>query len=213
MTEIALRHLVHIYSDSHTNNLTDDAKQLERQSHLYAHDTRMVSDKVQGKLLALFSRLMRPKTIVEVGTFTGFASLHLASGLHENGRMYTIDHSPQYHDLAKSFIEKAGLSDKVTFIIDDAIKALTAIEGPFDLVFLDAAKRQYEQYYDIVMTKMHSGGLIIADNVLWKGEVTEAQPSAIAKSLDQFNKKVLRDPRVNVTLLPHRDGLSLIQII
>jgi caffeoyl-CoA O-methyltransferase len=204
--------LAKIYAEKVSNDLALSLPVIERYTHLKSHDPEMISDKVQGNLLGLIAKLMRPKLIVEIGTFTGYATICLAQGLRAEGQLITIDHSDRYADDVKQWINQEGLTDKVIQRIGPALDILPTIEGPIDLVFMDAAKRQYADYFSLLIDKMKKGGLIIADNTLWKGEVTAPNKNKIAHSLHEFNIKMNGDPRVEVTLLPHRDGLSFIYI-
>jgi len=168
------------------------------------------SDHIQGRLLSLFSKLLRPKLIVEIGTFTGYGTYCLAEGLDSDGRVITIEHDLKRIDLIKKNLKSIG--NKVELVNQSAITAIRDIGGPIDLLFIDAAKREYLSYYTNLLPKMRSGGLIVVDNILWKGEVVEEDKSSLAKALDQFNAIVAADERVEVVILPYRDGLSLIRV-
>ncbi len=205
-------HLIQFYADRHSTELDDYAPEAERLGNLYSHDIRMISDKIQGKMLALFSRLINPSLIVEIGTFTGYSTYMLLAGLKDDGTLITIDHNTQYHHLARKVVSNSPKAQQVKCILQPALEVLADMPSPIDLVFMDAAKREYSQYYDILLPKMRSGGLIIADNTLWKGKVVDPTNDTMALALDTFNKKVFSDPRVDTTLLPHRDGLSLIYV-
>ena len=168
------------------------------------------SDHIQGRLLSLFSKLLRPKLIVELGTFTGYGTYCLAEGLDSDGQVITIEHDPKRIDLIKQNLK--SIENKVELVNQSAITAIRDIDGPIDLLFIDAAKREYLTYYENLLPKMRSGGLIVVDNILWKGEVVEESKSNIAVALDQFNAVVAADERVEVVVLPYRDGLSLIRV-
>jgi predicted O-methyltransferase YrrM len=148
--------------------------------------------------------------IVEIGTFTGYGTYCLAEGLSADGKVITIEHDPLRIDLIQQNLRT--IADRVELINESAKKAITNIDGPIDILFIDAAKREYLNYYETLLPKMRPGGLIIADNILWKGEVARENKSTIAKALDEFNAVVAADDRVEVVVLPYRDGLSLIRV-
>jgi predicted O-methyltransferase YrrM len=168
------------------------------------------SDHIQGRLMSLFSKLIQPSLIVEIGTFTGYGTYCLAEGLSADGKVITIEHDPLRIDLIQQNLRT--IADRVELINESAKKAITNIDGPIDILFIDAAKREYLNYYETLLPKMRPGGLIIADNILWKGEVARENKSTIAKALDEFNAVVAADDRVEVVVLPYRDGLSLIRV-
>ena len=168
------------------------------------------SDHIQGRLLSLFSKLLSPKLIVEIGTFTGYGTYCLAEGLSSKGRVITIEHDPLKMDLIRQNLN--SISGRVELVNDAALNAIKSIKGPIDLLFIDAAKREYQSYYQTLLPQMRSGGLIIADNILWKGEVVHDDKSLMAQALDVFNSMVAADDRVEVVILPYRDGVSLIRV-
>lgn len=168
------------------------------------------SDHVQGRLLSMLSKLIQPELVVELGTFTGYGTYCLAEGLSPGGKIITVEQDTLRIDLIQQFI--SSISDQVELINDTALNAIQEISGPVDMLFIDAGKREYAAYYELMLPKMSSGGLIIADNVLWKGEVIERNKSNMASALDQFNRMVAGDNRVEVVLLPYRDGLSIIRV-
>ncbi len=168
------------------------------------------SDHIQGRLLSLFSKLLQPKLVVEIGTFTGYGTYCLAEGLDADGQVITIEHDPKRIELIEHHLQ--AIENKIEIINQSAIAVIDNIQGPIDLLFIDAAKREYLSYYENLLPKMRSGGLIIADNTLWKGEVIDEDKSNIAEALDRFNSVVAADDRVEVVILPYRDGLSLIRV-
>lgn len=176
--------------------------------------SRMLSSVLQGRMLALLSGLLRPKKIVEIGTYTGYSALCLAEGLAEGGVVYTLDKSQEAVAIAKRYVEEAGMSKKIHFYIGDALRLLPQIEGPFDLVFIDADKRGYAQYYDGVMPYVRSGGVVIADNVFWDGRVLDVEmrgKDARTKALVDFVEKVKNDKGVEQVCLPVRDGILVVR--
>ena len=168
------------------------------------------SDHIQGRLLSMLSKIMRPSLIVELGTFTGYGTYCLAEGLATDGKILTVEQDALRIDFINMMIKP--IAHKVELINDTALNAIDQIRGPVDILFIDAGKREYMDYYELMLGKMCPGGLIIADNVLWKGEVTHEKKSNMALALDEFNRTVAKDLRVEVVLLPYRDGLSMIRV-
>lgn len=188
-------------------------EEVERQTHLKTLQPRMLSGRLQGNFLSLLSRLARPKHILEIGTFTGYSALCLVKGLQPGGKLVTIDNNPETSLLAKDFFARSAHSGQIDFILGNAADEIKKLSGPFDLVFIDADKKNYSLYYDLVFDKVTAGGLIVADNVLWSGKVLdlEKHKDADTVAIDQFNKKVAADERVEKVMLPLRDGLLLIR--
>ncbi len=174
---------------------------------------QMISGAYLGRLLSMLSKMLRPLTILELGTFTGYGTLCLAEGLQDNGLIYTIEKNSELEGYANEVFGKAGIDDQVVQHIGDAAEIIPTIEETFDLVFIDAAKRQYIKYFDLVLPKMKSGGIIIADNVLWKGKVASDDNDKLGQGLDAFNRYVNAHAEVENVLLPIDDGLHLIRKI
>lgn len=184
---------------------------LERQTHLRTLAPQMLSGPLQGRFLAMLSKLLRPRRILEVGTFTGYAALCLAEGLHPEGELHTIEGNPEILYLARQAFGDAGFQDRIHLHQGDALELIPQISGDFDLIFLDANKREYEAYYDLCISRLNPGGLLLADNVLWSGKVLEPEKDKDAALIDQFNRRVQSDERVESLLLPLRDGLLLVR--
>lgn len=199
------------YAEAHTSTESEVLKELREKTFADIAMPQMLSGHLQGRILSLFSRLVRPKQILEVGTFTGYSALCMAEGLHSGGMLYTIDIDPEMSALAQSYFEKAGFSDRITAHTGDAIEIIKRLPGPFQLVFIDADKENYSNYYDLVIAKVSTGGLIIADNVLWDGKVLNDVKDAETAALHAYNRKIMADPRVIQVLLPVRDGLMVAQ--
>jgi caffeoyl-CoA O-methyltransferase len=197
------------YAEEHTTADNPILQELIRQTHLKTLKPRMLSGHLQGRFLSMISQLMQPKRILEIGTFTGYATLCLAEGLDTEGVLTTIEADDEKENFIKSFIEKAGLAPKIDLRIGNALDIIPTLNDTFDLVFIDAGKRDYAQYYDLVLSKVRSGGLIIADNILWSGKVTDEKKDLDSQILDDFNKKIHADPQVECVLLPLRDGLMM----
>jgi caffeoyl-CoA O-methyltransferase len=185
----------------------------ELRAHCYGHyeDSSMLSGFFQGRVLSMLSHMVRPKTILEIGTYLGYSALCLAEGLAEDGRVITIDVQEETNRVAKSFVDKTAYKDKIEFLLGNAAHLIPNIVGPFDLVFIDADKPNYSNYYDLVFPRLSDHGFIIADNVLWSGKVLEAEKDENTQALYDFSKKVLTDDRVENVLLPIRDGLMVIR--
>ncbi|WP_291725588.1 O-methyltransferase [Bernardetia sp.] len=205
------------YALNHSQDELSVLKELDRQTHLRANKPRMLSGHLQGNFLQLISRLMQPKRILEIGTYTGYSAICLAQGLAEGGTLHTIDNNPEQEAITREFIEKANLKDKVKLYLGNAAEIIPTIlsdNEEWDMVFVDADKENYSLYYDLVFDKVRKGGIIIADNVLWSGKVLK-EPSELKKNdkstraLLEYNQKIHQDERVFHTLLPLRDGLMM----
>jgi caffeoyl-CoA O-methyltransferase len=172
---------------------------------------RMLSGHFQGRVLSMLSHMINPKTVLEIGTYTGYSAICLAEGLLDNGKIYTIDINEELESMVNKYIEKSDLKDTIINQIGDAIEIIPTIKETFDLVFIDADKSNYSNYYDLVFDKVNSGGYIIADNVLWSGKVTDPKKSLDADTiaLIAFSEKVTNDDRVQNVLFPIRDGLMI----
>ena len=201
------------YCENNTSAEADILAQLNRETHLKVVSPRMLSGHLQGRFLSFISKLQQPKLVVEIGTYTGYSALCLAEGLAENGKLISIDVNEETSAFAKSFIEKTEYADKINLILADAKDYIPTIKESIDLVFIDADKKNYLNYYHLVIDKLNKGGLIIADNVLWSGKITMPE-SAMDKetlALHQFNQFVQQDNRVENMLLPIRDGLMIVR--
>ena len=186
-------------------------KELTAETHKKVHMPMMISGHLQGRFLSMLSHLAQPRTIVEIGTFTGYSALCLAEGLAPDGMLHTIDIDPYLPEMVHRYIEKAGMLDRITMHHRPALEAIPTIPAPFDLVFIDADKQNYSNYFDAVIDKVRPGGLIIADNVLWSGKVLEPKEAqdGETRGLAAYAAKVMTDARVENVLLPLRDGLLI----
>lgn len=198
---------IHDYSEAHTTPPDQVLYELERETHLKTLAPQMMSGHLQGFFLQMISQLKRPKTILEVGTFTGYASICLARGLADEGRLYTIEVNEELAYISNKYFDKAGLAEKINPIIGDATTVIPTLNTFFDLVFIDAGKMDYALHYDLVFEKINPGGLILADNVLWSGKVVNREYDKDTASIRAFNQKIQNDERVENILLPIRDGL------
>ena len=186
--------------------------ELNRYTHLKAVHPQMLSGQVQGKMLEMFSRMISPMYILEIGTFTGYSAICLARGLKPEGKLITIEINDEIKEIARGFFQKAGLQNKIEIITGDAVNIIPQLNYEFDLVFIDAEKEQYIDYYELAIEKVKPGGFLLADNTLWSGKVLENPASwdNTTKEIHNFNLHIQKDPRVENVLIPMRDGLSLI---
>lgn len=185
--------------------------ELRRETHLKTVYPQMLSGPLQGKVLELFSKMIRPDRILEIGTFTGYSALCLVKGLATGGKMHTIEVDPEMALFAEKYFEKSGRNDQIVLHTGDAMDLIKNLDERFDLVFIDAGKEQYIDYYNLVFEKVRSGGYIITDNVLWSGKVLlpEGQMDEETKCIVSYNRMLAGDDRVEVVMLPLRDGLSI----
>ena len=199
------------YSEAHTSPESKLLRQLNVETHEHIEMPQMLSGHLQGRFLSMISRMIRPKTILEIGTYTGYSAICLAEGLAEGGILHTIDINEALKDLTMRYFEQAKVTDKIRYHIGDAREVIPEIQGNFDLVFIDADKAGYPIYYDMVIDRLSPGGWIVADNVLWSGRVAEEEKDKRTRILDEFNKMVQQDSRVENILVPIRDGLMIAQ--
>lgn len=207
---------IEAYAEAHTEAESELLRYVDRQTHANIMRPRMLSGHMQGRLLALFSRLMQPQRILEIGTYTGYSALCLCEGLTSDGRLITIDSNEELESFTRAIFAKSTYSAQIDFHIGVAADLIPTFADTFDLVFIDADKVNYRTYYDLVVPKMRAGGLILADNVLWSGKVVESfigKPDKETTALLAFNQYVRDDPRVSSLLLPVRDGIMIAQIV
>ena len=188
-------------------------QELDRETHLKVIGARMLSGNLQGQVLTLLSKMIQPKRILEVGTFTGYSAICLAKGLSETGKLITIEVDDELESFSKKYFEKAGLADKIEQRIGPALEIIPEIDETFDLVFLDADKKEYTEYFSLVFDKLRTGGIIIADNTLWSGKVLEtpAPDDEQTKGIIAFNEMIKNEKRVEKVILPLRDGMTIIR--
>ena len=200
------------------NKTSDESKilnDLSRETHLKVLNPRMLSGHYQGRLLSLISKLIKPKSILEIGTYTGYSTLCLLEGLEKKGFIHTIDHNEELLNIQNKFFKRAKVSNRIKQYTGDAKEIIKNLKVKFDLIFIDADKENYPLYYDLVFDKLKSGGIIIADNILWSGKIFEKveKDDYATQSIINFNNKIKNDERVEKIILPIRDGLSLIRKI
>lgn len=197
------------YVGQHTTQESEVLQQLNRETNAKVMMPRMISGHLQGRFLAMMSHMIKPKTILEIGTYTGYSAICLAEGLQEGGTLHTIDINEELEDMVRGYFEKASLTNKVQYHIGNALEIIPTLEGPFDLVFIDADKINYANYFDQVIDKVAKGGYILADNVLWSGKVIEEKQDKDTAAIVAFNAKLMVDPRVETVMVPIRDGILI----
>lgn len=201
------------YIDSHCSSLPSFFADLERETHLTMMMPNMLSGPTQGLFLKLMVELTKSKKILEIGTFTGYSALCMALGLPENGQLTTIDKDTELEEIIHKYIKLAKLEHKIISLFGDAKNIIPTLDNDFDFVFIDADKQGYSSYFDLVFPKIKIGGIILADNTLWKGKVIEPFPNKDTQALIDFNIKINEDNRVENIIIPIRDGLHLIRKI
>jgi predicted O-methyltransferase YrrM len=199
------------YAEQHTSRESGLLASINRETHAYVLSPRMLSGHLQGRVLAMISKMIRPKLILEIGTYTGYSAICLAEGLASQGTLITIDKNVELEDMVRRNFKAAGLSSVIDFRIGNALDILPSLGLFFDLVFIDADKENYGKYYDIAIDKVNLNGYLLADNVLWSGKVLEENPDLDTAAIKAFSRKVQDDPRVENVLLPIRDGIMLIR--
>ena len=206
----AIEEYARLFSDSESDLL----KELDRETHAMILQPRMLSGHLQGRFLSFISKILRPNLILEIGTYTGYSALCLAEGLRPEGKIITLDVNEELEKFTWSFFDRSDFAPQIDYRIADAKNEIPTIAGPFDLVFIDADKRNYALYFDLVIQKMNAGGIILVDNVLWSGKIVdEKAQDKSTQALRDFNQKCLEDPRVEKVLLPLRDGLLMMRVI
>lgn len=202
------------YVIAHSEDEPELLQQLNRETWQKVLVPRMLSGHFQGRVLAMLSKLQRPKSILEIGTYTGYSALCLAEGLTANGTLHTIDHNEELLSLQKKYFDKSDYKNQIKQYTGNALDIIPTIGSTFDLVFIDADKSNYINYFNLIIDKMNKGGIILSDNVLWSGKVTEKlDPKDIdTKALIAYNKLLKDDNRVETVLLPIRDGLTITRI-
>lgn len=203
------------YILAHIEPEPDYLYRLWRATNIYMLHGRMASGHLQGRLLKMLVQMIRPKRILEVGTFSGYSALCMAEGLEEGGKVYTFEINDEQEDFTRPWIEGSPMADKVEFIIGDAIKEAPKLGLEFDMAFIDGDKRTYVETYEMVLKILRPGGFILADNTLWDGHVTDPayDRDHQTQGIRRFNDHIAQDTRVEQVILPLRDGLTLIRKI
>lgn len=199
------------YAEDFTSD--ESAVLQELRAHCYAHyeDSMMLSGFFQGRVLSMLSHMIQPEVVLEIGTYLGYSALCFAEGLADGGKVITLDVQEDTNAVARSFVAKTDYKDKIEFLLGNAVDLIPNLPETFDLVFIDADKPNYSNYYNLVFDKVRPDGFIIADNVLWSGKVIEDEKDENTQALHDFNQMVLADDRVANVLLPIRDGLMVVR--
>ncbi|MDE7377781.1 MAG: class I SAM-dependent methyltransferase [Paraprevotella sp.] len=205
--------LLENYILRHIEPESDYLKALYRATHIKLLRPRMASGHLQGRMLKMFVRMIQPREVLEIGTYSGYSALCLAEALPDNAMLHTFEINDEQEDFTRPWLEQSPYADKIRFYIGDALKLVPGMDVQFDLAFIDGDKRRYTDYYEMVMEKLKPGGYILADNTLWDGHVVE-QPyptDAQTAGIMHFNDRVATDGRVETVILPLRDGLTVIR--
>ncbi|WP_372768196.1 O-methyltransferase [Lutibacter sp.] len=202
------------YAVNHSQREPEFLQQLNRETWQKVLNPRMLSGGYQGRILSMISKLIQPKTILEIGTYTGYSALCLAEGLQKKGMLFTIDKNEELEDFAKKYFKQSPYTSQIKQLVGNALNILPTLNEKFDLVFIDADKTNYSIYFNMIIGKMNSGGVILSDNVLWSGKVVEEiDPNdKDTKALVEYNKMLNADDRIETILLPIRDGLSISRV-
>ena len=197
------------YAISYTEKEPELLAELNRETWAKVMNPRMLSGHLQGRVLSMFSKMIRPQNIIEIGTYTGYSALCMAEGLQEEGTLQTLDINEEYSSIAESYFKRSNYSKNIKTHIGNALDIIPKLDYNFQLAFIDADKENYSTYFDLIIEKIDKNGYIIADNVLWSGKVLNAEKDIETEALDLYNKKVFSDSRVQTILLPIRDGLMI----
>lgn len=202
---------IEAYAETFTREEGEILAELNRETYAKVMTPRMLSGHLQGQVLRMFSQMICPKNILEIGTYTGYSALCMVDGLEEGSKLVTIDVNEELQDIIKRYVDKAGKQDAIDFRVGNALEIIPTLAMKFDLIFIDADKENYCNYFDLVFNQLNPGGYIIADNVLWSGKVLE-DDSKLDKdtiALKDYAKKIKSDPRVENVMMPIRDGLLI----
>ncbi len=199
------------YCEQHSEPESDLLKQLNRNTHLKVGQPRMLSGHLQGRFLSMLSKLLNPAYILEIGTYTGYSALSLAEGLSEGGKLISLDANEETSKFAQQYVSNSTRAQQIELLVGNAATLIPALPDGIDLVFIDADKKSYSLNFDLVVNKIKTGGIILADNVLWSGKVIENVRDKDTQFIHEFNQKVRADSRVECVMLPIRDGLSVIR--
>nr|WP_319572019.1 O-methyltransferase [uncultured Draconibacterium sp.] len=204
---------LHQYILDHIDEEDPVLTELDRETNLKVLGARMISGHLQGQVLTMLTKMIRPKSILELGTFTGYSAICLAKGLPENGKLITVEVDDELESLAAKYFEKAGVAHLIEQKIGAATELIPSLDQSFDLVFIDADKREYVEYYQLLIEKMQAGAYLIADNTLWSGKVLDKPRHDDRQTIGilEFNKLVKNDDRVEKVILPLRDGMTVIR--
>tara|TARA_Y100001972_G_C7655287_1_gene329909 strand:+ start:1892 stop:2530 length:639 start_codon:yes stop_codon:yes gene_type:complete len=198
------------YSEEHTTEESALLSQINRETHLHVLRPRMLSGHLQGRYLSMLSKMIQPKNILEIGTYTGYSALCLAEGLQKDGKLITLEKNEELKGKIAEYLDQSEYKDQIEVRIGEAASILPTLNYTWDMIFIDADKENYPVYYDMTIDNLRSGGLLLADNVLWSGKVYDAtQQDKVTNTIRSFNEMVQNDPRVENILLPIRDGIMM----
>ncbi|MEZ4811776.1 MAG: O-methyltransferase [Allomuricauda sp.] len=202
------------YIVDHSEAEPELLQELTRETHLKVVQPRMITGHFQGRVLSLLSKIIAPKYILEIGTYTGYSALCLAEGLQKNGALHTIEINEELHQMQRNYFDKSGLGNQIVQHTGDALDIIPTLDLHFELIFIDAHKVEYDAYFEAAIKKTRPGSVILSDNVLWSGKVIEPVPTSdkATAALIQYNQKLKNDPRVETVILPIRDGLTLSRV-
>jgi len=203
------------YIRDHSENEPKVLQELTRETHLKVIQPRMITGHFQGRVLSMLSKIMTPKHILEIGTYTGYSAICLAEGLQAEGQLHTIDVNEELTTIQRKFFDQSGYGNQIIQHTGDAINIIPELDFCFDLVFIDAEKKMYDAYFETAIQKTKPGSIILSDNVLWSGKVVEPldQKDKATKVLLDYNQKLKKDPRIETVLFPIRDGLTLCRVL
>jgi predicted O-methyltransferase YrrM len=199
------------YSEDHTSSENDLLKRIDRDTHAKVMRPRMLSGHLQGRILSMVSNMVKPSTILEIGTYTGYSALCLAEGLKPEGKLVTLDINEELETRVRNYFKDSAFHAQIDYRIGNARDIIPSLHMDFELVFIDADKENYARYYDLVINRVPLGGYILADNVLWSGKVLDEKTDRDTKAIKEFNRKVQEDARVENVLLPVRDGILIMR--
>lgn len=200
------------YAEAHTTPENSLLAQITRDTYLEVLQPRMLSGHLQGRVLSMLSKMIRPNAILEIGTYTGYSALCLAEGLSAHGTLLTIDKNIELYDRANAYFSESAFAPKIQMLKGNALTIVPDLKQKWDLIFIDADKENYQKYYDLTLPNLNKGGFIIADNVLWSGKVIDANENDVDTiALRSFNTSLIEDNRVEVLMLPVRDGLTVVR--
>ena len=207
--------LLEKYIQDSSENEPELLKALSRETHLKVIQPRMITGHFQGRVLSMLSKIINPINILEIGTYTGYSALCLAEGLRKEGQLHTIDINEELTDFQRRYFDKSGFGSQLIQHTGDALQIIPTLNMTFDLIFIDAEKREYPKYFDTVIKKTKPGSIILSDNVLWSGKVVEPvdEKDMATKVLLDYNRMLKNDPRIETVLLPIRDGLTLSRVL
>jgi len=207
---------IQAYAEDHTSQETNLLSQINRETHANVLLPRMLSGHLQGRVLSMFSHMIKPKMILEIGTYTGYSALSLAEGIDKTGKLITIDVNEELEDQVRGYFKESEFNQLIDFRVGDALQIIPQLDNKFDLVFIDADKLQYQNYYELVMDKMNRGAFMIVDNVLWSGKVLAKDKNKVdqeTRAIIEFNQMIQQDKRVENVLFPVRDGLLVLRTL